>query len=66
MDNYKTINNNNIASKSSINFFKESPRKKTNNNFEKKIFKIISYIYYYEKEIKEILSKENKDFYLSN
>ena len=66
MDNYKTINNNNIASKSSINFFKESPRKKTNNNFEKKIFKIISYIYYYEKEIKEILSKENKDFYLIN
>ena len=64
MKNYKALNNNNIPSKSCENIFK--PSKKSNNNFEKKIFKIIGYIYYYEKEIKEILNKKDKDFYLIN
>ena len=64
MKHFNFFNSNNISNKSCENIFK--PRKKTNNSFEKKIFQIISYIYYYEKEIKMILNKKDKDFYLIN
>ena len=67
MKTYNALNNNNISSQSSENIFRQ--RKKPNYYFEKKIFKIIGYIYFYEKEIKKILNKKDKkekDFYLIN
>ena len=67
MKTYNALNNNNISSQSSKNIFRQ--RKKPNYYFEKKIFKIIGYIYFYEKEIKKILNKKDKkekDFYLIN
>ena len=57
---------NNIASKSSQNLYKNNLIENTNNNYKEKILRIIIYIYYYEKDQKEILNKQGKDFYLIN
>ena len=70
MEYHNSFNINNIANRSLQNFFPKRALKKNinnnNNDFVKKIFKIAIYIYYYEKEIKEILNKKDKDFYLIN
>ena len=67
MDNDDFLNIDNIANRSSNLFYpKRDLRENSNNNldFIKKIFKIVIYIYYYEKKIKEILNKNDKNFYL--
>ena len=70
MEYHNSFNINNISNRSLQNFFPKRALKENinnnNNNFVKKIFKIAIYIYYYEKEIKEIKKKKDKDFYLIN
>ena len=59
-----------IANRSCQNFYQKKESEENYSNDDnipiKNIFKISLYIYYYEKEIKEILDKNDKNFYLIN